>query len=669
MSYPVRPFRIIIGQRLVSGAYAVRATTDQVDIHTELVLPPYAWELSEALCRVPVLPLMVPPQALGRALGRALLTGPLRSGLVQAAQQAIQAHERVQIQLQINAPGLAALPWEWLTLGSERSWSPALRFDSGLVRISPQVSAAPSRIVNGPLRILAVASATETAQLAALEEALAFGVQTGRLVLRLCNDNSPEALALALAHECPHILHCAAPVTLTPQGSPRLAIGAGIDAFDLAEYASSAPDMRLVLLAGAQGDAKSASLAAPLLATTLISSRIPATIAVGAALPATLMASFAARCYYEFAMGHPLDMAVTAGRQTLAQHDDGWGWGAPQLRLASGGERAFVMHQTHRRIRLQRMLVPAAIPLLIALFLVGRAIGGGSMAATATPLASPVATMVSRPQALPTAPRATTTPAIDTRAPSSYTPLIVAPGDTLEQLAERMGSDVAAISALNHLDPHDTLRSERPLVIPVFRPGTPAANGLIIARGNPNESKVALTFDIEIDDTTLYAILDTLHARSLHGTFFVTGNWVRRYPDAARAIVAQGHEIGNHSLTHPYFSRIGLDGAVSELEKTEQIVIETTGASTRPYFRFPYGDSTAETLAIVARAGYVAYHWSADDPAIPGWLTWAAQHPDQARGSILLMHGRASTATALANWLDTLATLGLQPTTLGDVLR
>jgi hypothetical protein len=65
----------------------------------------------------------------------------------------------------------------------------------------------------------------------------------------------------------------------------------------------------------------------------------------------------------------------------------------------------------------------------------------------------------------------------------------------------------------------------------------------------------------------------------------------------------------------------------------------------------------------------VAYHWSADDAAISGWLDWAAQHKAEASGGILLMHGRASTVESLPGWLDRLAQLGLQPSTLGEVLK
>ena len=152
-------------------------------------------------------------------------------------------------------------------------------------------------------------------------------------------------------------------------------------------------------------------------------------------------------------------------------------------------------------------------------------------------------------------------------------------------------------------------------------------------------------------------------------TFFVTGGWVETFPDAARAIVRDGHEIGNHSLTHPFFSQIGLDGAAAELEETEKIIKATTGITSRPYFRFPYGDSTPDTAGVVASEGYVAYHWSADDGSIPYWLSQIAANPADGYGGILLMHGRYSTVDELPGWLDRLASIGLQPTTLGEVLK
>lgn len=697
MNRQVLPLHITIGPRLTSGAYAVRATADQAEVWTELALPqPLPAFVDRLLCAATTLPLRE-PLVVGRALGRALFEPPLRDLLLRSARAALRADRRLQIQLQIGAPELAALPWEWLTIGAEKTWSPGLRADYALVRVSrPARPIAPAAIA-GPLRILAIAAAGEELQLEALEAALRSAVHAGRIDLQLLYDVTPDTLETALASGTAHILHCAAEINVTARGNPRLLIGRGLGAFDLAELLAETPRLRLVTLTGPQGDGNSAAPAVPLLATTLLSSDLPATIAFGAPLPALLAARFAAVCYARLAAGAPVDLAVTAGRCALATRAEGRCWGSPQLRMLSGSERLFAISRARGQLSYRPALLPALAALLIALLIVGRSVGArgdglgaaqveqragsGAPATTrlavvgapsveaAAPTITPTPVATPQPTDAPTAlPQPTDAPTTLPQ-PTGYATYLTADGDTLESIAARMGSDPAAIAALNRVEPQAALRPARPLVIPVFRPGADSAGGLIIPRGNPAEPKVALTFDIEIDDTTLYAILDILRPRGLHGTFFVTGSWVRRYPDAARAIVNEGHEIGNHSLTHPFFSRIGLDGVSAELEKTEQLVKETTGASTHPYFRFPYGDATAQSSAIVAREGYVAYHWSADDPAIPSWLARAAQQPAAAYGGILLMHERASTVAALPGWLDRLAAIGLHPTTLGEVLR
>lgn len=668
------PFLITIGSRSPDGAYSVHATTERGETWTELRLPEQLLAASDWLAQPgAVLPIR-DPAGLGRALGRALFAPPLRDLLLRSIRAAAKSRRRIQIRLQVGSPELELLPWEWLTL-SAAAWSPGLREDQTLARAGGSARAATPLALDGPLRVLAVAAPDEDLQLAALEAALKPAVHAGRIDLRLLPDATPAALEAALAHAPAHVLHCAAPVVLTPRG-PRLMIGRGVDAFDLGELLRGAPRLRLVTLAGAQGDAGSLSAAPTLMAAALLSDARPATIAFGGSLPALLAARFSAACYGRLARGAPADLAVAAGRRALADHAEGRGWGLPQLRLAPGAEQLFAAGPARRALSRWFAVVPALMMLLIALFL-GRSLaarGGSQPQIYRQQAAVLLPTEPDPPTAAPTAPPTPTAPppaASPTPAPavSGYATFMTAEGDTLESVAERMGSDAQLIAAFNHLDPHEPLRAERPLAIPVLRPGEAGAGGLVIRRGDPAKPMVALTFDIEIDDVTLYGILDTLRARGLHGTFFVTGRWVQRYPDAARAIVASGNEIGNHSLTHPFFSRIGLDGAASELDQTEQIVMQTTGVSTHPFFRFPYGDFTADTSAVVARAGYVAYHWSADDAAIPGWLAWAAQHPDAARGGILLMHGRPGTVAALPGWLDQLGAIGLQPVPLGEALR
>jgi peptidoglycan-N-acetylglucosamine deacetylase len=700
----VIPFQIAIGPRTAGGAYPVRAATRGAETTTELELPTALLTLADRLLQPGVRLRLDDALALGRALGVALLAPPLRDLLLRSARGAARDGGRLQVQFQIAAIELAALPWEWVTVGAARPWSPALRDDYALVRVGRQAQPAPPVAVAGPLRVLAVASYGEALQLETLHAALMPAVHDGRIELRLLPDTTPQALELALSADVPHVLHCAAPVGFMPNGVPQLLIGHGLAAFDLAVLAAESLDLRLVTLTGPQGDASAVCAASPLLATTLLGDELPAVIAFGASLPASAAAHFAATCYSQLAEGTPVDLAVTTGRCALAQHSGGRGWGFPQLRLLPDGEQLFVFNRTRsgrsfshtgvgRRPRAgaargtRRAAMPfprwgfigAAAALLLALLLAGRSIGLRQDATAGVdraglPTAAPglrARGLVIAPlaAALPTTAPVSTLPPGPTAVPTGYATVMTAASDTLDTIAARMGSHAAAIAALNHLDPQAPLRPERPLVIPVFQPGASGAGGLIIRRGDPANPKVALTFDIEIDDTSLYGILEILRARGIKGTFFVTGRWVESFPAAARAIVDQGHEIGNHSLTHPYFSRIGLNGAASELEETERIIEETTGSTARPYFRFPYGDATEATVALVAEQGYIAYHWSADDPAISSWLDRAAQGKAEANGGILLMHGRQSTVEALPGWLDRLAAIGLQPTTLGEVLK
>jgi peptidoglycan/xylan/chitin deacetylase (PgdA/CDA1 family) len=679
LSQKIVPFQIAIGARTFGAAYPVRASFERAAVDAELVLPDHLVGLGERLQQPSATAPLGDTAAAGRALGRALFSPPLLQLLLRSAKAVARERGRLQLQLQIAPPELALLPWEWVTVGGERPWSPALRDEYALVRASRGAAATQPPVVDGPLRVLAAAAPGEELQLQALAAALSEPIRAGLIELRIADDATPATLERGLLGAPTHILHCAAPIGRTERGAPRLLLRRGMDLFDLAGLLADARSLRLVTLTGPQGDASVQSGAQPLLAASLVTPELPATVALGSALPARQSAQFAAACYASLAAGRPIDLAVTAGRRALADLGDGRSWGAPQLRLAPDGAQLFALRGRGRAGRLPRRALAAGAALALV---AGVALGARTMGASATPAAVITRATTSLataelPTPTATLPEPTATPAPPTPtamaqgfpAPVGYATFLTGPGDTLDQVARRMGSDPAAIAALNHLDPEIPLRAERPLVIPVYTSGEAGAGGLVIRRGNPANAKVALTFDVEIDDKTLYAILDILSQRGVHGTFFVTGRWVMAYPDAARAIVAQGHEISNHSLTHPFFSRIGLDGALSELRRTDQIIHDTTGASSRPYFRFPYGDFTADTAALVAREGYVAYHWSADDGAIPGWLDWAAQHPAEANGGILLLHERAATVAALPAWLDRLAALGLEPGTLTDTLQ
>jgi peptidoglycan-N-acetylglucosamine deacetylase len=143
---------------------------------------------------------------------------------------------------------------------------------------------------------------------------------------------------------------------------------------------------------------------------------------------------------------------------------------------------------------------------------------------------------------------------------------------------------------------------------------------------------VALTFDAGANADAVPSILTTLQATGVPATFFLTGRWAERYPDEVARIAAR-YPIGNHSYDHPEFTTL-TDAAIErQLADTDRIVVAATGTSTRPLFRFPFGDRDARTIATVNRAGYGSIRWTVDTL---GWKgTSGGLSADQVVGRVL----------------------------------
>ncbi|HEU4324969.1 MAG TPA: polysaccharide deacetylase family protein [Roseiflexaceae bacterium] len=668
-----------IGAR-AAGAYSIRARLGAVRAQADLHLPDALVVRALRLRRPGVTMRVRSPDTLGELFGSALLVPPVRALLLEAAREAAQSHASVPLYLRIAAPELSVLPWEWMSLGTSQPWRPALREDYPLARIVRRTPPLPPLVLRGPLRVLAIAASSLAGQLHALARALEPLVADGLLTLDLLSEADAGRVASALERTSAHVLHCAAPLGWGTAGEPLVQLGRAMSAQQLLHAYAGAPALRVITLVDAACPSGHIAAAGPLLAAALSAQGVPAALALGGGLGDDQIGRFAASCYRLLAEGSTLDQAATAGRQALAEQGPGWGFA--QLYVLPGGERLFRLAPARGSAL---PLVRLGVAGLTAALLAGSALWSAAQlpsaerqvrvaqtqpspstfpASAATPTAAP------SPTPTPTAaPSPTATPLLaDLSAPQRYAIHLAGEGETVALIAQRFGSEPWAIDALNRLDGMEP-RTGRALAVPVYGAGEPGMPGVLVARGNPAAPRVALTFDIEIDPGTLYGILDILRARGLRATFFVTGRWVQVFPDAARAIVADGHEIGNHSLTHPFFSQIGPDGAASEIEQTERIIRETTGATSRPFFRFPYGDSNAHMLALAGAQGFVAFHWSADDHAIPVWLDAAAARPDLASGAILLLHGRPATVAALPGWLDRLADLGLRPGSLSETLR
>ena len=192
---------------------------------------------------------------------------------------------------------------------------------------------------------------------------------------------------------------------------------------------------------------------------------------------------------------------------------------------------------------------------------------------------------------------------------------------------------------------------------------------------------VALTFDAGANSAGLPSILGTLADQQVPATFFLTGQWVDNNPHGVAVIHADGHRLGNHSMTHPHFPALPDQAIRDEVQGAEQRIL-AAGADPRPLFRFPFGDRDERTIAAVNDLGYVAVRWTVDTlgwQGTSGGMS-AQKVTDRAMnalrpGEIVLMHlgsnpedGTTLDADALPDMIERMRAAGYTFVTLDALL-
>ena len=106
-------------------------------------------------------------------------------------------------------------------------------------------------------------------------------------------------------------------------------------------------------------------------------------------------------------------------------------------------------------------------------------------------------------------------------------------------------------------------------------------------------------------------ILDLLDEYNIKTTFFLVDIWTQKYPELVKEIVARGHEIGNHSTSHPQMSKLNETQIAKELNTQADNVLAIAGV--RPVlFRPPYGDYNNRVITTARAQGFVPIQWSVD---------------------------------------------------------
>jgi peptidoglycan/xylan/chitin deacetylase (PgdA/CDA1 family) len=141
-----------------------------------------------------------------------------------------------------------------------------------------------------------------------------------------------------------------------------------------------------------------------------------------------------------------------------------------------------------------------------------------------------------------------------------------------------------------------------------------------VTRGATTDRVVALSFDAGADRGMTAWLLAYLLTTDLKVTFGMTGRWAESNPDLVRQIVADGHELMNHSYDHRSFTGFSAKPPVlryadrlTEIERAEGIISTIAEVTTKPLFRPPYGDQDESVLEVVAAAGYrYSVLWTVD---------------------------------------------------------
>lgn len=125
------------------------------------------------------------------------------------------------------------------------------------------------------------------------------------------------------------------------------------------------------------------------------------------------------------------------------------------------------------------------------------------------------------------------------------------------------------------------------------------------------EKKVSISFDATWGAERTPKILEILNEYDIKTTYFVTGIWAEEYPDWVMKIAEEGHELGNHTDSHPHLNELSAEQIKDELKNVEEMVLELTGKRTK-LFRPPFGEYNNNVIQTADDLGYKTIQWSID---------------------------------------------------------
>ena len=195
---------------------------------------------------------------------------------------------------------------------------------------------------------------------------------------------------------------------------------------------------------------------------------------------------------------------------------------------------------------------------------------------------------------------------------------------------------------------------------------------LPIYKVSRDEKIVSISFDAAWGNEYTQTLLDVLKKYDVKTTFFLVGMWVDKFPESVKAIAEAGHDIGNHSDTHPHLPKQSAEKIKEQIENCNNKVEKLTGK--RPIlFRFPYGDYDNKSMEELENLNMYPIQWNIDS------LDWKNKKceemckriiPKLSPGSIILMHNGAKyTAESLPTIIERIQSEGYKIVPISEIIH
>ncbi len=186
-----------------------------------------------------------------------------------------------------------------------------------------------------------------------------------------------------------------------------------------------------------------------------------------------------------------------------------------------------------------------------------------------------------------------------------------------------------------------------------------------------DKKQVAFTMNCAWNADDIDKILKVLEENNVKITFFMVGNWIDKFPEAAKKIADKGHEIASHSNTHPHVNNLSYEQNIEEIEKSNEKIQKITGNKTKLY-RAPYGEYNDTVIKAAQDKGYYAIQWNLDTLDYTGLTAqqmWERLKDKVKAGDIILSHnGTNHTADSLDMLIKNIKEKGLNIVRVSDLI-